>query len=278
MEKKDSLSEKPLVSVIMATYNEPAQFIKQSVGSLLSQTYTNIEILIGDDSTKPETIAALDSLAALDCRVKLIRKSEKMGFVPALNECLKAAKGELLARMDGDDISLPERFAVQVAYAKAHPEVDVFGGSMNIINENNEIISERRYPTKFSKMLRMFLFRSCFAHPTVMMRRKVVDEGFFYNPEYKRAEDVDFFFRLLKAGFRFGNTEEKVLNYRTVGDLGAKRPHAQWEYNFKARSTNFIWKRPLFSLVSLLVSATYLIVPPSIVSRFYKRENSKGKN
>lgn len=261
----------------MATYNEPAQFINESVGSLLAQTYTNIEILIGDDSTKPETIAALDALAASDGRVKLIRKMEKMGFVPALNECLKAAKGELLARMDGDDVSLPERFALQVAYAKQHPEVDVFGASMNIINENSEIISERRYPTEFSKMLRMYLFRSCFSHPTVMMRRKVVDNGFLYNPEYKRAEDVDFFMRLLKAGFRFGNLPEKVLNYRTVGDLGAKRPHAQWEYNFKARFSNFIWKRPLFSTLSLVVSAMYLIVPPSLVSRFYKRENSKAK-
>lgn len=275
MEKKDSLSEKPLVSIIMATYNEPAGFINESVGSILSQTYTNIELLVGDDSTQPETIAALDALAASDSRVKLIRKSGKMGFVLALNECLRAARGELLARMDADDVALPERIELQVAYAKMHQEVDVFGGAMNIINENDEIISERHYPTEFAKMLRMFLFRSCFAHPTVMMRRRVVDKGFFYNPEYKRAEDVDFFLRLLKANFRFGNLPEKVLNYRTIGDLGAKRSHAQWEYNFKARSNNFNWKRPLFSTLSVMVSAMYLIVPPSIVSKYYKRENSK---
>ena len=264
-----------MVSVIMATFNEPKAFIEASIASILNQTFRDLELLIADDSTNAETVKVIDDFAASDSRVVVIRKAERMGFVKALNEALNLAKGDLIARMDGDDMALPKRFEIQLRYAAVHPEVDVFGGDMDIIDEQGVVQSERRYPTTPATIQRKFIFRSPFAHPTIMFRRRIIDAGIRYNPEYKKAEDIDFLMRLYKQGYVFGNTGEKLLRYRVVGNLQHKRSRDQWIYNHKARSENFIWSKPLFSTASWLVSLAYQYAPSSVVSFFYKRENQK---
>lgn len=267
------MQNNPLISVIMATFNEPKQFIEASICSILNQTYRNLELLIADDSTNVDTIKVIDDFAGKDNRVVVIRKKERMGFVNALNEALSLAKGDFIARMDGDDISMPERFEIQLKYSEKHPEVDVFGGDMDIIDENNQVKSDRHYPISPSAIEKKFIFRSPFAHPTLMFRRKVLDAGFRYNPIYKRAEDIDFLMRLYKNGYVFGNTGEKLLRYRVVGNLQNKRSRDQWIYNHKARSENFIWSKPFFSTASWLVSLAYKYTPSFVVTMFYKREN-----
>lgn len=276
MEKKDN--NRPLVSVIMATYNEPVHFIAQSIKSILTQTYTNLELLIADDSTSADTISTIDKLAEADNRIRIIRSNERMGFVGALNKCMDLAQGELIARMDGDDVSLPERLSIQVDFAKKNPQMGIFGGDMNIIDENANVLSERTYPTSSSAIKRMFVFRSPFAHPTIMFRRSIIDNGFRYNPEYKRAEDIDFILRLFREGYKFSNTGKKLLNYRVVGDLQKKRNRDQWIYNHRARTKNFIWRKPLFSTLSYLISLAYQIVPDIIITKYYEKENHKMSN
>lgn len=262
-----------LVSVIMATFNEPKPFIESSISSILNQTHCNLELLVADDSTKEETVHTIDEFAAKDTRVIVIRKEQRMGFVNALNAALDVAKGDFIARMDGDDFSLPNRFELQLKYAENHHDVDVFGGDMYIMDENGTVQSERLYPTTPAAIKRRFLWRSPFSHPTIMFRRSVIDKGYRYNPEYKRAEDIDFLFRLYKGGFKFGNLGQKVLKYRVVGDLQNKRSKDQWIYNHRARTKNFIWSKPMFSSISWLISLGYKWVPTSIVSSYYKREN-----
>ena len=268
-------SENILVSVVMATFNEPKAFIEKSISSILAQTHKNLELLIADDSTKEETISVIDNFARRDKRVVVIRKEERMGFINALNSCLDCAKGDLIARMDGDDISLPDRFEKQLEYSEVHPEVMVWGGDIDIINEEEEIISERRYPTTTGSIQRMFMFRSPYAHPTVMFKRQVVDEGFRYNPAYKKDEDLDLWLRLYNKGYILGNTGEKLLKYRVVGDITTKRDRSQLVYNHMTRSENFNWRKPLFSIVSWTASLLYLAVPLKLFSIVYKRENSR---
>lgn len=106
----------PLVSVIMATFNEPKKYIEESVSSILKQTHQNFELLIADDSTNEETIKTVDEFAAKDSRIVVIRKSKRMGFVHALNESLCQVKGEYIARMDADDIAHFDRLEKQVAF------------------------------------------------------------------------------------------------------------------------------------------------------------------
>lgn len=272
MEKCDKLYQ-PLVSIVMATFNEPVDFITKAIESILHQTYTNWELLICDDSNNAKTIDAIDQLANADSRVKIIRKNERMGFVNALNEGLSNAKGELIARMDGDDVAIETRLEKQVAFAATYPDISLFGGNIYIINDQGEIVSERHYETSPHKIQRMFMYRSPFAHPTIMFRRNIIDRGLLYDTRFKRAEDVEFYLRLYKSGYQFGNINDFLLKYRVVGDMQKKRKSDNWYFNHKARSKNFIRSKPLFSICSWFISLVYKYTPPKVISYLYKREN-----
>lgn len=264
----------PEVSVIIATYNEPGAIIRQSVQSILNQTFTNLEVLILDDSTSEETRSTLDGFES-DTRVRIIRGSSRLGFVHSLNLGLKQANGRYIARMDGDDVSLPNRIAKQVAYLDAHPEVSVVGGSMNIINENDQVISYRKYPTGTFAFNWLSVYRTPLAHPTVMMRRNIVEAGFFYDESFKKSEDLEYWLRLRKNGYKLANMPDYLLNYRVCGDLSKKRVNNHWSYNLKARKKNFSWQLPLINSLSLLVSFLYSIMPSIIMRTIYSIENNR---
>jgi glycosyltransferase EpsE len=268
------MNNQPLVSVVMATYNEPEKFIKESIESILNQTYKNIELIISDDSTKEKTIHAID-LYSSDERVTIIRKTSRMGFVSAINEGLKKAKGTYIARMDGDDISDINRFQKQIDFFARNRMVDVLGSGINIIDEHGTVKSHRIYPTTHKQLYIWSIFRSPFAHPTVMFRKSIIECGLFYNQQFKKAEDIDFWLKVRNHGFKFMNMNEKLLNYRVVGQLGQKRNKTQWIYNFKARLKEFSWQYFFFSLLSITFSFLYILIPNGIINIIYSKENNK---
>jgi len=268
--------DKPLVSVIMATYNEPIVFIKASIESILNQTYSNFELIIADDSTNKETIEAIDFYCT-DNRVHILRQQIRMGFVNALNEGLKIAKGEYIARMDGDDISALDRFEKQISFFLDNPSISVLGGAMSIINGKNELISSRQYPATHRQLCFWSIFRSPFAHPTVMMKSSIIQNGIKYDPRLKKAEDIDMWLKIKNKGYKFSNLTDRILNYRVLNDLSKKRNIDQWKYNFKARLNEFSFLYPVFSIASILVSSFYCLAPNFLVSKFYSRENQKDR-
>lgn len=265
--------KKPLVSVVMATFNEPPDYIVQSVQSILDQTLSDFELLLIDDSTNMDTVRTVDTLAMSDTRIKLIRYSQRIGFVPALNIGLKQAQGKYIARMDGDDISVPDRFELQVSYLESNPDIAVVGGAMDIINEKSEITSHRNYATTPRKTRLFGLIRSPLAHPTVMMRKSIIERGFYYDEAFKKAEDLELWLRLIKNGYKISNISNTLLLYRVNDNLAWKRTKQHFRYNYTARKKNFSWKRPLWSFFSILVSKLYTVVPATIVDTLYRKEN-----
>lgn len=265
----------PLVSVVMATFNEPAIYINASIQSILGQSYPNFELIIVDDSTQKDTVCAIDRFADRNSRIRLIRHKERMGFVNALNEGLKVAHGEYIARMDGDDIALPDRLEKQVSYLEQHRKVMVLGGAMNIIDGKGLITSERKYPQSGVKLHLWTIFRNPLAHPTVMFRSSLVKEGFYYDKTQKKAEDIELWLRLKRHGYCMENLSDKLINYRVVGNLALKRNREQWQYNFRARRKNFTWRNPLFSLFSIGISWVYIHISTRIIEVIYKNENRK---
>lgn len=263
----------PLVSVVMATFNEPVEYISASIKSILEQTYSNLELIIVDDSTRQDTVVAINNFAIQDSRVHVIRHKERIGFVNALNEGLRVALGKYIARMDGDDIALPNRLKCEVDYLETHKKVAVLGGAMNIINETGLITSERRYPLSGIKLHLWAMFRNPLAHPTVIFRSELVKKGFHYDTAQKKAEDIELWLRLKKNGFHIENLPDKLLNYRVVGNLAQKRNKEQWKYNYIARRKNFSFHTPLFSLCSVLISWLYIHIPTNIIRKIYKVEN-----
>lgn len=265
----------PIVSVVMCSFNEPPYIIEQAITSILKQTFTAFELIIIDDSDNVETIASIDTLAKQDDRVIIIRQPNRIGFVPALNIGLSVAKGRYIARMDGDDEALPEKLAIQIAFLDANPSIDVVGSSISIINNLGEIKSERHYPTTKNGIMFYSMARSPFAHPTILMRRSIIDSGYKYDEKLTRCEDIDLWLRLFNVGYEFANIDELLLNYRVIGDLATKRKDDHWITNRRIRIRNFSWRRPVFGFCSVIVSTLYTLMPRAGISYIYRLQNGK---
>lgn len=210
-------SAQPKVSILLATYNCEAT-IEAAIGSISSQTYSNWELVVCDDGSTDRTYEILlEVLAGLGPgRSVLLRNTENRKLAYSLNRCLAAASGELMARMDGDDLSEPDRLERQVKYLLDHPEVDLVGTGMRRFNEHG--LGEVVYPAT-PEPDRWTLGRSMkapFFHATIMARRPVFDKVGNYTVVRRtvRVEDVDLWFKFFKAGFIGRNLPEPLYLVR----------------------------------------------------------------
>lgn len=269
------VSNSPLVSVVMATFNENSNVISDAINSILHQTYTNLELHIIDDSTKEETKAAIDSFTT-DPRVYIHRTTERLGFIKSLNCGLEASKGKYIARMDGDDFSHPDRFEKEVAFLEANPDVMVVGGQMNIMDENGQITSSRSYP---SGGLKLFLFscaRNPLSHPTIMMRRELIDKGYRYDETLRMSEDLDFWLRLMNDNYKIANLPDTVLDYRVTDSFLEKRSSdVQREVMAQVRHKNFDKRHLVHSILSDFSGWLFTHVPRGAIDRAYNSENKR---
>lgn len=208
------MSKDKLVSVIMPVYNIKTSFLMASIDSILNQTYHNIELIVVDSSDK-EDICNL--LRQKDDRRIHYYFREKNGISDALNYGLNIAKGEFIARMDGDDIALPLRLEKQVAFLERHSDIDVVGTYFDRMDidgnmiENKNLSGTGNYEAIKSNMI----FDNPIGHPTIMFRKKVIDAGWRYRNVY--GEDYDLWTRMLPS-VKFANLEEVLLRYRQYED------------------------------------------------------------
>ena len=161
-----------LVSVIIPCYNAE-KYLRESVESIINQSYPNLEIICIDDCSTDSTLAILEELASRDARVKVLHNSRNMKIASSLNRGLEYSTGEYIARMDADDIALPKRIEKQVDYLEKNKETDICGTWCEKIDSEGKHIGKIIYPLLHDDLKVMLLFNSCFAHPTVMFRRTV---------------------------------------------------------------------------------------------------------
>jgi glycosyltransferase involved in cell wall biosynthesis len=272
----ETANHNPLISVVMAAFNEAPEIIKVSINSILQQTLSDFEFLIVDDSTNTETIEIIDAFAKTDLRIRIVRSVTRFGFVPALNEGLQQAKGKFIARMDSDDISEPTRLEKQVAFFNQFPNVDAVGTAIQLMDETGKIVSSRNYPSTQKQIRRKAIFRNPLAHPTVMMRRHIIDNGFFYDPDFKKAEDYELWLRLMRNNYVFGNSDEKLLRYRITTNMTEKRNKQTFAYALKAKWKNFDLRHPLISTLSVVFGCVVYLTPPFVLYPLYNAENNKS--
>lgn len=215
--------ETPLVSVVMGVryQREELFLLERAISSILNQTYHNLEFLICENGSTEEARARLERFAKEDARVRLINGRNVTGFSEQLNRCLKAARGEWIARMDDDDFSDPERLKVQMEYLKRHLGV-AFVGCVAWLERENQPVGLRRLPEK--PTVRDFYFIQPFLHPTLIFRREALDEIGKYSEEPRcvGCEDYDLLLRLYEAGHRGENIQEPLFTY-TLPPLGSKK-------------------------------------------------------
>lgn len=203
------------VSVLMPVYNTPAGFLAEAVESILNQTFGEFEFLIVDDcSTLKETTEYLNSLD--DPRVKIIRNHENLGITKSLNIGIREAAGKYIARMDSDDISLPQRLEKQYAFMEAHPEVVVCGADAECFGDHKGIWHYNIHDQEMYR-IRLLFENTGPLHPSVMYRREgLMKHHLFYDESLRYAQDYRMWVNISRLGAVAG-LDEVLIRYRLHG-------------------------------------------------------------
>lgn len=198
----------PKISVVMPVYNAE-KYLREAMDSILAQTLGDFEFIIIDDGSTDASAEIVRSYS--DARIRFYQNERNMGVAATLNRGLDLATGEYIARMDADDISLPERFAKQAAYLDAHPECAALGCDMELFGAQIGTFAHAHTAGQLKVDL---LFASALGHPTVMMRSTVVGrEGLHYDEAYNGIEDYELWVRVAEK-YDLGNLPEILLRYR----------------------------------------------------------------
>jgi glycosyltransferase involved in cell wall biosynthesis len=267
---------RPKVSVVMASFNEASEIIGQAIESILNQTFRDFEFIIVDDSTSEDTVRKIESYS--DDRIHLIKRSGHSWLPEKLNIGMRQAKGDYIARMDADDIALPERLEKQISFLDEHKEVFVLGGQVNLMDEEGTVFSEKLYPLGGIKLYLHSTYKSPFNHPSVVFRKELVDKGFFYNEELiKTSEDIDLWLRVIHEKYKIANLPDKITNYRIRNNMAKWRSsEAEIRYMAKVRRNTFSWKMPIHSMLSLMAGIVFLLLPRNVITGMYKDMYQKG--
>jgi len=195
----------------MPVYNT-ALYLAEAIQSILAQTWQDFEFLIINDGSTDGSAAIIDGFARQDQRIQVVHQ-ENCGIVAALNRGLSLARGRYIARMDSDDISLPERFVRQVAFLEGNPSVAICGTACQPFSSDrvHSVIPVATIPAEIHARL---LFRTSMVHPSVMMRRDIMIQGrFSYRDGYPHAEDFDLWQRLAECN-SLANLPDAMVRWR----------------------------------------------------------------
>ncbi len=191
---------------------DPGVFLNAAIESILTQTFADFEFIIVDDGSRDGSRRLADAYAATDPRV-LVLSSPGKGIVPVLNHGIGQARGNVIARMDADDIALPHRFATQLAALASRPEVSVVGSNYTAIDIQGRTVRDIALPAASEEIRERLSAGNCIAHPTVMMRRDAVLAAGLYRADFPLCEDYDLWLRLSETTDMI-NLPETLLLYR----------------------------------------------------------------
>lgn len=216
--RKNTGDKKPLITVLMPAYNME-HYINQAIESILNQTFKDFEFLIIDDASSDKTRSVIKFYMKKDKRIRLIINKENSKIAWTLNKGIKEARGGIIARMDPDDISSPNRLLTQFNFLKKHPEVAIVGANIIIINGAGKVISKREYPETSVKMKALMFRYSPFAHPVIMFRKNIFEEFGCYDVKMEQAEDLDLWFKI-GSKYEFATVPKTLLQYRILPSSG----------------------------------------------------------
>jgi len=254
-------SDNPKVSVLMSVYNAENDLGK-SVDSILNQSFTDFEFIIINDGSKDGTREMLDAYAAKDLRIVVVHQ-DNTGLTKALNKGAALAKGEYIARQDGDDTSYPDRLRRQVELMEADKRVVLVGGNCDDVYPDGYKAQWGYYSSE--ELQKIVYLKTPFPHSTAMMRTSVCKELGGYDESYKTAQDIEFWMRFAKKG-KLAMIVEPVIERGVVaGSISQKRRWRQFYDSCRARWTHnrgFGRARALYIAVRSLVIG---LLPPSII-------------
>ena len=194
------------------------------------------------------------------------------GLTKALNVGLQHVTSDLVARMDSDDIAAPNRFELQERFLEEHPEIDIVGGSMQEFDDEHECLNVRHYPQTHEEACK-YIVKACpLAHPAVMMRKRMFDEGLKYDERYRMSQDIKLWYDAILAGYKIANLPDVCLYFRQQGDVFRRRSRVKAWNEFKIYMNGIYRMHGLFTTAYRYPIARYIFrnLPPSLVKRIYE--------
>ena len=252
------------ISVIMPVYNSET-FLKDSINSILKQTFIDFDFIIIDDGSTDNTEIIIKSFN--DNRIKYL-KTDHHGISSALNYAINYSNSEYIIRMDADDIALPDRIEKQISYMKNNPHLDITGCGMLIIDEDNELIGKKKLPFDSKQILSTMPFYCTVMHPTFCFKKSAFLKLKGYRNNFIYAQDYDFLLRSISLGLTIDNLNYNLVKYRMYKKGNLKKMYNQMRYTliaqqlFKERSLNNMesqYNQNYFNLVENLGFKKFLL-------------------
>ena len=260
--------EQPLVSIIMGAYN-CENTIESCIESILKQTYKNWEFIICNDCSTDNTLSILKDFQKKDNRIIVICNEKNLRLAASLNKCLKVARGKYIARMDADDISLPERLEKQVEFMEKNKDFDVVGCNRIIFDESGEkgIRKSIEFPNK-----EILLKGTPFAHPTIMMKKETYEKlgGYVSNKTTMRAEDLELWFRFYEKDYKGYNIQIPLYKYRET-----KKDFSKRDLKAAIQTSRVYWrgykkiKIPIYKRIYFLKPIIAALIPNCIMFKYH---------
>lgn len=267
LKKNSQKPIRPLVSVIMPAYNAE-KYIGEAIESILHQTFREFEFIIVDDASTDSTWSVIERYALKDKRIRTYRNRKNMKSCRNYIKAMNLAKGKYLAIMDNDDVSFPYRIEKQFEFLEKHPEVGIVGGTIEIIDNNGNYVAKRKYHLTDGDIRKNIFKYSPFAHPLVMIRKSVLEQIGYYNPEYAPADDYDLYFRIGKVA-KFANLSDALLKYRVLPNSITNKTTRRMDLlTIKIRfaySNNYPYQITLFDRLLALMQFTAIFFVPAKV-------------
>lgn len=257
---------KPLISVVMAEYNTNPKHLRESIESILHQSFSDFEFIIIDDGGSNDVSKFVEIFN--DKRIKVIKNIVNLGLVKSLNKAIKQSKSELIVRMDTDDLALPNRLSTLYDFATSHPEYAVVGSQVTEFtnNRNLGILAKKGEKDAVS-----IASGDTLVHPSCLIRKADFNAVGGY-PDYNRAEDLALWCEMLLANKRLYVIGDNLLKYRVDIEDYSKRSLMNRKGEISARLFYYPKLRvPFWCYAVIIKSIISGILPPRLV-RFYRNK------
>ncbi len=226
----NNIIENPLISVLLSVYNDDKN-IKKSIDSILSQSYKNIELLVIDDCSTDKTYEIINEIK--DSRVKIFRNKDNKGLTKSLNILIKESKGQILARQDSDDVSLPNRLEIQYS--------ELQKSQLDACTTRAHIKNSKRSIPRFSHLLPLSIvikYKNPFIHGTLMIRKSVILNIGMYDENIKYAQDYKLFLELLKKNYKIKILRKKLYVLNMKNNISSLKKEEQRSFFKKIQQDN----------------------------------------
>lgn len=264
-----------VISVLLSLYaKEKVEYFNLAMKSIWDDQIRKPDeiILVLDGPLPDELNKAIDNWREkIFPSLVIVPLKVNQGLAIALNEGIKRCRGDYIARMDTDDISLPDRFLLQEMFLNEHPEVVLLGGGMIEFNEETGDLPARIMPQSKSEIKSAFCKTVPFVHPSVFIKRSLFDNGFLYNPKCRRCQDSELWFRIIAAGYEVANLPNIIIKYRKSKDL-YERTHKSSATELKVfiHGISLLYGRVTWRYIYPIIHYLYHQLPPSLSNWIYK--------